>query len=130
MIYIVYSSLSISFRILHFLSFFISCNWQKRSYCLNKATLATNWIGRNQNNLLLSDCSWLEPRTTYFLNEHSTIRPNWPNHWALFWVLISMVDFNVCSCLTTYAFPWHSGNYRVWIHSETRTWHDKNIQSL
>ena len=26
--------------------------------------------------------------------------------------------------------PWHSGNYRVWIHSETRTWHDKNIQPL
>ena len=22
----------------------------------------------------------------------------------------------------------HSGNYRVWIHSETRKWHDKNIQ--
>ena len=22
-----------------------------------------------------------------------------------------------------------SGNYRVWIHSETRMWHDKNIQS-
>ena len=25
--------------------------------------------------------------------------------------------------------PWHSGNYRVWIHPETRTWHDKNVQS-
>ena len=25
--------------------------------------------------------------------------------------------------------PWHSGKYRVWIHSERRTWHDKNIQS-
>ena len=25
--------------------------------------------------------------------------------------------------------PWHSGNYGVWIKSETRTWHDKNIQS-
>ena len=25
--------------------------------------------------------------------------------------------------------PWHSGNYRVWIHSKTRPWHDKNIQS-
>ena len=25
--------------------------------------------------------------------------------------------------------PWHPGNYRVWIHSETHTWHDKNIQS-
>ena len=24
---------------------------------------------------------------------------------------------------------WHSGKYGVWIHSETRTWHDKNIQS-
>ena len=22
--------------------------------------------------------------------------------------------------------PWHSGNYRVWIHSETRRWHDRN----
>ena len=22
---------------------------------------------------------------------------------------------------------WHSGNYRVWIHSKTRTWHNKNI---
>ena len=26
--------------------------------------------------------------------------------------------------------PWHSGSYRVWIHSETRTWHDKNIESF
>ena len=25
--------------------------------------------------------------------------------------------------------PWHSGSYKVWIHSETRTWHDKNIQA-
>ena len=25
--------------------------------------------------------------------------------------------------------PWHSGKYRVWIHAETRTWHDENIQS-
>ena len=27
-------------------------------------------------------------------------------------------------------FPWYSGNYRVWIHSEARTWHDNNIQSF
>ena len=25
--------------------------------------------------------------------------------------------------------PEHSGNYRVWVHSETRAWHDRNIQS-
>ena len=24
--------------------------------------------------------------------------------------------------------PWHLGNYRVWIHSETRKWHNRNIQ--
>ena len=26
--------------------------------------------------------------------------------------------------------PWHSDNYRVWVHSETRMWHDKNIQFI
>ena len=26
--------------------------------------------------------------------------------------------------------PWDSGNCRVWIHSELRTWHDKNVQSI
>ena len=26
--------------------------------------------------------------------------------------------------------PWHSGSYRVWIHYETCTWHDNNIQSM
>ena len=25
--------------------------------------------------------------------------------------------------------PWHSGNYRVLIHCETRTWYDTNMQS-
>ena len=35
------------------------------------------------------------------------------------------VHLTVCSCHVTYAFQ---SEYRVWIHSETRTWHDKNIQ--
>ena len=26
--------------------------------------------------------------------------------------------------------PWHSGSYRVWIHPETRTWNDENIESF
>ena len=26
--------------------------------------------------------------------------------------------------------PGHSGNYRMWIHSEMRTWHDKNSQLI
>ena len=24
---------------------------------------------------------------------------------------------------------WHSGNFRLWIHTKTRMWHDKNTQS-
>ena len=26
--------------------------------------------------------------------------------------------------------PWHSGNYRVWVNSKTRTWHDKNMSLM
>ena len=28
-----------------------------------------------------------------------------------------------------YTFLLYSGNYRMWIHSQTRAWHDKNIQA-
>ena len=33
-----------------------------------------------------------------------------------------------CTCFKQRG-PWHSGNHRVWIGSEMRTWHNKNIQS-
>ena len=71
------------------------------------------------------------------------------NDWAAFWVLICTVHLTVfvhelsdsgfessCSHLNfrfracfEQGVPWHSGNFRVWIHSETRTCHDKHIQS-
>ena len=40
----------------------------------------------------------------------------------------SHLNFRYRACLEQ-GVPWNSGNYRVSIHSETRTWHDKNIQS-
>ena len=40
----------------------------------------------------------------------------------------SHLNFRYGACFEQ-EFPWHSGNYRVWIHSEARMWHDKNIQS-
>ena len=40
----------------------------------------------------------------------------------------SLLNFKFRACFEQEV-PWHSGNYRVWIHSQTRTWHDKNIQS-
>ena len=38
------------------------------------------------------------------------------------------LSFRYCACFEQ-GVPWHSGNCRVWIHSETRTWHGNNIQS-
>ena len=40
----------------------------------------------------------------------------------------SHLNFRFRGCFEQWV-PCHSGNYRVWVHSETRTWHDKNIQS-
>ena len=40
----------------------------------------------------------------------------------------SHLNFRFRACFKQGA-PWHSGNYRVWFHSETGTWHDKSIQS-
>ena len=40
----------------------------------------------------------------------------------------SHLNLRFCACFKQDV-PWHSGNYRVWIHSEMRTWYDKNIQS-
>ena len=44
-----------------------------------------------------------------------------------FWVRVQLT-FKFRACFGQ-GVPWHPRNYRVWIHSETRTWHDKNIQS-
>ena len=40
----------------------------------------------------------------------------------------SHLNFRFSACYEQ-GVPWHSANYSVWIHSKTRTWHDKNIQS-
>ena len=61
------------------------------------------------------------------------------NHLANGWVFIcelsgsgfesscSHLTFRFRACFEQ-GVSWHSGNYRVWIHSGTHTWHDKNIQ--
>ena len=41
----------------------------------------------------------------------------------------SHLNFRFCACFEQ-GVPWDSGNYRVWIHSETHKWHDKNTQSI
>ena len=39
-------------------------------------------------------------------------------------VFHTLVRFRVCFEQEN---PWHSGNYEVWILSESGTWHDKKI---
>ena len=53
----------------------------------------------------------LEPTTTYFVNEHSTIWPNWPNDSAVLWVLVCTVHLIVCSYHVTYEFESESTLY-------------------
>ena len=40
----------------------------------------------------------------------------------------SHLNFRYRACFEQ-GVSWHSDQYRVWIHSETRTWHDKKIES-
>ena len=60
----------------------------------------------------------------------------WLNGWTFVFELIGRGFESLCSHLIflhrtcfEQGVPWHSGNYRMWIPSETRTWHDNNIQS-
>ena len=55
------------------------------------------WMSRNSlleadaKSEVLVTATGLERKTTWFVNEHSTIWWNWPNDWAVFWVLICAV---------------------------------------
>ena len=48
--------------------------------------------------------------------------------WLWVWVPLRYLNFRYSACFEQ-RIPWHSGKYRVWIHSETRMWVDYNIQS-
>ena len=71
-------------------------------------------------------------------SQHSSISwPVWLNGWVFVYELSGCGFESSCSHLNTRSrtcfeqgVPWHSGNCRVWIHSETRTWHGKDIQSV
>ena len=74
--------------------------------------------------------------TDKYSQHSSIIWPVWLNGWVFVYELsgcgfessCSHLNFRFCACFEQ-GVPWRSGNYRVWIHSETCTWHDKNIQS-
>ena len=84
---------------------------------------------------MIRTCSQMHYTDKY--SQHSSIIwPVWLNGWVFVYKLngcgfrsrCSHLNFTFRTCLEQ-GFPWHSDNYRVWIHSEIRMWHDKNIQS-
>ena len=73
--------------------------------------------------------------TDKYSQHSSVIWPVWLNGRVFVYELSSCRFESRCSHLNfrfracfEQGVPWHSGNYGVWIHSEKRTWHDKNIQ--
>ena len=81
-------------------------------------------------------CSQMH-RTDKYSEHSSIIWLVWPNGWEFVWELSGSRYYSSCSHITLrfgacfeQEVPWHSDNYRVCIHSETCTWHDKNVQSF
>ena len=92
--------------------------------------------------IVINHITSLKP--TYFkwlqLNPNPQQLSSWtntrPNGWVFVYILsscgfessFSHLNLRYRTCFVQ-GFPWHPGNYRLWIHSETGTWHDKNIQA-
>ena len=79
---------------------------------------------------------WFWVRVQFQSLEHQIWLSVGPNAWVFIYELrgsgfessCSRINLRVHACVEERTL-WHWSNYRVWIHSETRTWHDKNIQS-
>ena len=73
--------------------------------------------------------------TDKYSQHSSMIWPLWLNGWVFvyepsgcgFESCCSHLNFRFCTSFEQ-GVPWHSGNYKAWIHSEMHTWHDNNIQ--
>ena len=75
-------------------------------------------------------------RTYKYLRHISIIWWVWLSTW-MYVSGISSFEFESSCCYLIFTFfacfkqdaSWYSGNYRVWTHSETCTWNEKNIKS-
>ena len=88
--------------------------------------------------LYLLDCNWTRTQNHLVCKLTLNHLPKW-SVWINGWVFVyqlsgsgfesscSQLNFRFRACFEQ-GVPWHLGNYRRWIHSETHTWHEKNIQ--
>ena len=83
-------------------------------------------------------CTWIEIKCISQISTHnsSIICQVWLNGWVFVYELTgcrfefhcSHLNVRYCTCFEQ-GVPLHSDNYRMWIDCDTRTWHNKKIQS-
>ena len=79
-------------------------------------------------------CNWTRTHN-HWVRKRTLNHLVWLNGWVFVYELsgcgfescCSHLNFRYRTCFEQ-GFSWHSANYRVWIHSKMRTWHDKNRQ--
>ena len=100
--------------------------------------LSPRFSSKSSISFIYSVFEWPQLDSKYVLRRsYTNIQPVWSNRCVFVWELSgsyskstwSHLTFRFCACFE-HRVLWHSGNYTVWIHSETRTWHGKNIQSF
>ena len=111
----------------HFSCFEQGVHWHSGKYRVGIHSETRTWHDKNIKS---------NYRTDKYSQQSSIIWPVWLNGWVFvdelsgcgFESSCSHLNFRFRACFEQ-GVPWHSGNYRVWIHSKTHMWHDKNIQS-
>ena len=77
----------------------------------------TNYLMKKKNLIYFINCYWIKNLLSIVIQLSGSGFKSSCSHFT----------FRFRACFKQ-GVPWHWGNYRVWIHSHTRTWHDKNIQ--
>ena len=112
----------------------ISCLFRTRSSLTFRATIECGLTLKRVRDLIKTYSRM--NRTDKYAQRRSIIWPVWLNGWVFVYELsgcgfkssYSHLNFRFHACFEQ-GVPWHSGNCRVWAHSETCTGPDKNIQS-
>ena len=113
--------------ILHrYFSRFLNCaNGTKLRKAYHMITVTP--CSRRVLNPFLSKCNyWTNLEKFKFFEERSICSFCAFRNISIKWLSDIHLNFRVRGCFEQ-GVPWHSGNYTVWIHSETRTWHGRNI---
>ena len=118
--------------------------WNNRIKKLDESELQFAHGYRQSRFEKVRDCNWnrthnhiVRKRALNYLAKLAWIWPLWLNEWAFIYWLSNCLFKSSCNHLNfrycayfEQRVHWHSGNSSMWIHSETREWHDKKMHSI